>query len=183
MARGGGEREPWLLGASARALRLGERLTLVDGDLLDASSLRAAVENRPTRGALPPCLAVVRSRLVGEAGRDAEGDRGSTADAAGGRARQRLRGPASGSPRPGRCSARPRRARNARARRAGPRPRTRSPSWPHTSSSGRCARTTSLYACSGIVFNHESERRPAPVRDPHDHPRRGRRSSWAWPSR
>ena len=63
-------------------------------------------------------------------------------------------------PPPARSSARRPRARSARTPPAGPPPPTRSPSSPRTSSWARCASTTGLHASSGIVFNHESERRP-----------------------
>ena len=142
------------------AEHLREQVELVDGELLEPATLRAADRARAAERDLPPGGALVRARLLGAPRRDAARDR------------RRDRGGARGGAR-----ARPGDARvfvaasgaifgeRARARRTSDTPCR--PTTPYAIAKlaahqlvGALREHDGLHASSGIVFNHESERRP-----------------------
>ena len=133
----------------------------VEGELLDPESLRAAIARAAPARALPPRRALVRARLVGGPGADHAGDRRVTAARPRGGARPRRRRRACSWPHPGRSSVRRRRARRTSSRRAGPtNPYAIAKLAGAPARRGDARTATASHASSGIVFNHESERRP-----------------------
>ena len=136
-----------------------DRLTLVQGDLLDPPSLDAALRAaQPARG-LQPRRPELRSDLVEPAGADRRVHGGRRDADARGDARGRSRRSASTRPPRRRCS-----ARCGRSRRPSSRPSTRARPYGVAKVYGHhitvnYRESYDLFAVSGILFNHESPRR------------------------
>ena len=137
-----------------------DRIELIEADLLDQRSLAGALARGATARGLQPRLAVVRARVVGAAGRR----RPSSPPSARRRCSRRS---APSTRRSG--STRRRRARSSASRARARRPRTT------PLDAGDAVRRREgvralhrqlvpppygLFACSGILYNHESPRRP-----------------------
>ena len=142
-----------------RIAHLGDQIELIQGDLLDQASLVEALARARARRGLQPRGPELRPDVLEPAGADRRVHRARRDADARGDPPGRPGASASTRPRRARCSARSGRRRRPRRRRSTRAARTASPRSMAHCITVNYRESYGIFACSGILFNHESPRR------------------------